>query len=419
MSSQIQKQISQLQSKLAKTRSNTPRRESMNSKQRRKSKSPAHKKGLRPQDRAILKYKQVEDHDDQYKSHGGAKLNYQRARDCLTNKMPTAQQMVDRIKASHRQAESLKLPVWDHTKRVITDDGKTRFQTFAEWKASQPKPSLLTEALKESKCKHEWANYKMNAAKTAMTSTLTQHCLNCGIDRSDSKSDGKDDIIADTYKQLYESVCQEFEMARETMRAGLKDKPIRMRLSTGFVLTTTVTTGVTNTVNINGTSSAALDPSQCTEWSTLAALFDEYKVMGGECVFNYTNPINGLPSASQTTNGLPVMAYETDNVTSAASSSLSLTQLSQHRIYEPLYQIGPGTGIGGPASGCTHRFPWHTSGGIVIGGTIGANPGREWIVIPGVGASGQILFYHVGSVITAINTGAGLIYFDLEFRCRT
>jgi len=203
---------------------------------------------------------------------------------------------------------------------------------------------------------------------------------------------------------------KEIEMARDAIAAGLGDKPIKIRLSCGFVITTTVTSGVTNTVNIAGSGTAQLDPSQCSEWTTCAALFDAYRCHGGRAVFNYNNPIG---SGAITSDSLPVIGYEIDNV--AATSSLALTQKSQHKILDASLTSGGGVSTV-PASCVRHDFKWHLLPGIVLGS---GDPGSgEWIATAGPSRVGFLQFYHLGTVITATNQGAGIIYFDLQFRAR-
>jgi len=228
----------------------------------------------------------------------------------------------------------------------------------------------------------------------------------------DSK-DSKIDIPS--LQRDYDQLCKELQLLRDTMRAGLKDKPIRMRLSTSFVITTTVTTGVTNTVNINASGNGSLDPSKCTEWSALAGLFDEYKCLGGECEFLYHNFLDQTTLTCVSDN-IPIMGYDVDQNT--PSSSLALTQLSQHKSFSPITGKAV-TFMTSPSENTRHKFRWHVPRGTAIyGGSNTLAPGTEWVAVAGVVAAGYIVFYHLGAANTAINTGAGWIYFDLEFRCR-
>lgn len=222
-------------------------------------------------------------------------------------------------------------------------------------------------------------------------------------------------MIMEQLKQSYETLCKEFDIAKATMRAGLGDRPIKMRLSATFLITTTVTTGVTNTVNINGNTSGQLSPTACTEWSTLAALFDEYKCTGGHCDFIYSNATSAQ-AVAKIPNNIPVIGYDPSDGT-ALTSSVAVTQLAQHKTITTPVTDGTVTTI--PAMGVHHQFEWHVPRGTAIGGSASVQPGTEWIAVDGASAAGFLKFHHVGTVITAVDTGAGFIYFNLEFRCRS
>ena len=246
-----------------------------------------------------------------------------------------------------------------------------------------------------------------NLAPTVCALTAARKKAALGKSGYFDAKDVKTDLVA--LQKEVDQLEKEFALLKNTLRAGLGDRPIRMRLTASFVITTTVTTGVTNTVVING-SANKLDPSLTTEWSTMAALFDEYKCLGGEVVVVYANTISVGGSNAVTSNSLPVMAYDPDS-SSPAASSLVLTQMSQHKILPNIT-----TGLG---NGPNHRFRWHVPRGTTIGAGSGGYPGTEWIVTGVSQGAGYLLFYHVGAGITAIDNGAGVVYFDLEFRCRS
>jgi len=217
-----------------------------------------------------------------------------------------------------------------------------------------------------------------------------------------------------------DQLVRELQLAVAAVRAGLKDKPVRMRLSAELTIITTVSTGVTNTIKIGG-SSAACDPSLCTEWATCALLFEEFKNLGGSAHFVYVNPIKGdTDTTNQSSNSLPVIAYDADDST-AATSSIALTQASQHKILTPLLlpSSAGGTVLYSESGPIKHNFNVHTPRGFAEGGTISATPGTEWMAVAGVQPSGWLKFYHIGAGVTAKTTGAGVYYFDLEFRCRS
>lgn len=213
---------------------------------------------------------------------------------------------------------------------------------------------------------------------------------------------------------------QELALALGAIRAGLGDKPVRMRLTAPMTITTTVTTGVTNTVNI-ASSSNWLIPSACTEWATCAALFEEYKCLGGHVDLNYSNQnayggtIGSINTSQSDT--MPMIAYDADDGT-AATSSIQLTQAAQHK-WLPVWVNGPNGSV--TSSPSSHHFKWHVPRGTVSGGSQSLNgePGTEWVTVAGVVNAGYLKFFHIGTIISATITGAGIVYFDLEFRCRS
>lgn len=213
-----------------------------------------------------------------------------------------------------------------------------------------------------------------------------------------------------------DQLVKEIQLAVGAIRAGLKDRPIRMKISAPFVITTTVTSGVTRTVVLAGNNNQ-LNPSYTNEWSTVSALFEEYKCLGGHCVFNYQNPASAPaspPVASITPDSIPVMAYDPSDGSNAPSST-ALTEFSQHKTFPSSIVYG-GTGA---VHTQHHTFRWHVPRGTADQGTGVVVAGTEWIVVAGVTNCGYLKFYHLGTSVVAINNGAGFVYFDCEFRCRT
>lgn len=251
-------------------------------------------------------------------------------------------------------------------------------------------------------------------AKTLETSTKRLALAKSGYftDSKDVKAD-----IPSLQKDV-DQLMKEIQLAVGALRAGLGDRPIKMRLSAPFVITTTVTTGVTNTVTVNGQNNN-LNASYCSEWATCALLFEEYKCLGGEAVFNYINPQSNFTNANILTNSIPTIAYDADDAT-LATSVISLTQAAQHRCFDVTVGSTATQGPSSvPASCITHRFKWHVPKGDSVSGTGVTVAGTEWIAVAAPPPSGYLKFYHVGLGVTANDTGAGFIYFNLEFRCRS
>ncbi len=420
MSLSLKQQLSQLQSKLdskrsrSRSRSKTPKKESMNSAQRRRKNNPNKKKPVSAAERRAVKDEQDRKNVAKAKGAWTGEVDLVKAMDMAPPEVKLKfLDLWDKYKKAAKRASDAGLNVWDPKVTVQCESGN-RFQTFKEWKESLPKPSMLTEALKQSdkKCNHDYITVGLSPPSTI--------CRFCQKKEGDVKGGELKDTVIDQLRELYEAACVEFEAAREVMRAGLKNKPIRMRLSASFAIATTVTTGVTNTVTIGG-GNKYLDIATCSEWSTLTALFDEFKCTGGEVVFNYVNPIQIVATPSITSDSMPIMSYEVD-ASAAATSSLQLTQSAQHKVFDAFPLVGAlsaPAGIGCGASGLRHNFRWRVPGGTVSAANGNTIPGTQWqTVIGSTHWMGVIQFYHIGSVVATSTTGAGFVYFDAEFRCR-
>lgn len=232
----------------------------------------------------------------------------------------------------------------------------------------------------------------------------------------DLKSDAKDTVSA---LPLLE---KEFSMMRATLRAGLGDRPIKLRLSAAVTITTTVTSGVTNTVSIGG-ANTQIDISRFSEFSSCGNLFDEVAVEGFELQLTYNNGTS--TAASFNGDGMPRVGYEVSSSTSATSTS----QISELAHNMPLSQVMYASGAIGTSVGATHlpvhhfRFPTPKGAAYPSLTIANGNPGDSWVAIESASAGsgpiyGSLQFYHVGSVVTAIVTGIGVLYAHCKFRCR-
>jgi len=331
------------------------------------------------------------------------------------------------------------------TKKNLTNFINAYSAKMESKKQSTPTPSILSRASSRSRSKSKPrarfskgknAKKKASASHGKLLKAAALKTLKPFIDaksvsdkglalaKSGYFSNSKDSKVdVPSLQKENDQLIKEIQLAVGAIKAGLKDKPIKMRLSAIFVITTTVTTGVTNTLTIGG-SNSALNPSYCTEWTTITALFDEYKMLGGQTDFIYGN-INAAPESGApnwTSDCVPIMAYDCDDQT-APTSSILLTQSSQHKTFNPGQKIlgAAGAIVGGGQGETHHKFHFHiprgdvdpvTNGGILVA------PGTQWQSCGTPLTHGFLKFYHLGSVVTAKDTGAGFVYFDLEFRCR-
>jgi len=317
----------------------------------------------------------------------------------------------EKFRKASKRAMDAGLPTFDPQIRVPgLDESLTRFQKFSEWKASVKKNESLVKAIK---CDHDFPDLKVHPSMVPMIA-----CIKCGIKRDSVKDEKQTDVIIEQLTELYEAACQEFEAARDMMRAGLKNKPIRIQLTASMIITTTVTTGVTNTVVFGGNGSS-IQQSDATEYSTVKALFDETKMTGGRCEFLYINPIAALGSTSAVTqNSTPSIGYDPGQVGIVSSGVSDVVQKAQHMQFSPLISASTGPVTACPAEGAKHTFKWHVPAGTEIP-TGESVIGRDWQpTATGLAPVGCVVFYHIGTSINAVNTGAGTIFYECEFRCR-
>jgi hypothetical protein len=209
----------------------------------------------------------------------------------------------------------------------------------------------------------------------------------------------------------YDNLLKEIQLAIGAIKAGLGDRPIRLKLSQSFTLTATVTTGVVTTWAIGGGNNR-FTPGDASEWSSVAALFDEVKVHGGHLTCLYMNYVTGAPVSP---NWIPTIGYDLDSST-AASSVEQICQLAQHEQWSvPVAYGSPATAV----QQTNHHFRWHTPTADVISVD---NPGRGWVAVPDVTGFTQVFgymkFYHVGTIATAVAVGTGIMYYEIEVRCR-
>jgi hypothetical protein len=208
----------------------------------------------------------------------------------------------------------------------------------------------------------------------------------------------------------------EVKLMAGVVRAGLGNRPIRIKLWVPLVITTTVTSGITNTVTIGSVGSAAIQPSFCSEWPSLVALFDEYRMHGGVIHWIYNNPVSPTSLNASGASSMPAIGYDPTDGT-VANAVNTVCQLAQHKLYATANDTW--AGFHAPSK---HEFAFRLPKGVMVdeAPTGSTAYGTEWIACDAASAiHGWIKHYHIGAVVTAVNTGAGQASYDLEFRCRS
>lgn len=205
----------------------------------------------------------------------------------------------------------------------------------------------------------------------------------------------------------YKVALGNIQIARETLRAGIGNAHIGMRLAKDFTWVATVTTGVVSQVN-------SLDPSSSSEFASLAALFDEYKCDGGHIDFNIGNMTNNalVPSANNAFFGL---AYDaTDNA--ALASMLAVAESFDHELFCVTSYYATNTFSGKNGDKPT-RFSWRVPPGFVQ--NLGTNSASDaWVATNNPISFGFLKCYHVDATVTATILAAGISYYSTRFRNR-
>ncbi len=251
----------------------------------------------------------------------------------------------------------------------------------------------------------DWAWTRMFGNAVRKVSAITkQLTLARRQDFLSVKADGKDVKVekSDTTR-LLEADLGAIKMA---IGARFKHEAVRIRLTVPFTLTSTVTTGVVNTV-------ISIRPSFSGEFSSLAALFEEYKCVGGVVHFmNYLRAPYLIGSASATLNGA-MLALCFDTTNAVLTSVSSATEYEQHTTVLNGAQAGsPLVDIKTP-----HQFHFRVPEGIELGGT--AYNASTWVPTTVTAADfGYIKSYSVGTEVVALDSVIGYIRLDCEFRMR-
>jgi hypothetical protein len=274
-------------------------------------------------------------------------------------------------------------------------------------------------AKKKSKGVHETPKTKVDHRHVRIAVKL--HTRMTGLEKLkagwvDLKHDVKDAV------STLPALQKEFAMMKAMLRAGLGDQPISLRMSATLVVTTTVTTGVTNTVSVGGGTGGLIDISRFSEFGAIAGLFDLVQVDGFSVELIYNN--FNVQGTTMTVDSIARMGYEVEGTSTPAVSSEEIAQLAHNKAIPPKF-VGVATSNTGVTSDAIHRlaFPTPTGSAFPTLTPAQGNPGRSWVSIdsatPGSGPFyGAFRFYHIGALVTAINSGVGLMYAHCKFKCR-
>jgi hypothetical protein len=235
-------------------------------------------------------------------------------------------------------------------------------------------------------------------------------------------------VSADVLKMFQEAYDNELKMARGAIQSAYGTKAVKFKLPTGDATITgsaVITTGLVTTV-------VSVLASDATEFSTLALLFDEYRIRRGS--YHYfiampTQPINTASAVGSSVLADCMFAIAFDPADATALTTLnSAMQMAQHQVRGPRFQeanTGGGTlyvGAFGNQENTPFVFTWHYpdvaeitgSGGVVAPGYWKACQGNVSTFI-----EGSLKFHYRSGSAVAQSAVFGVGVYELEFRSRT
>jgi len=237
------------------------------------------------------------------------------------------------------------------------------------------------------------------------------------FDVKDTKTPAPD---LENLRTTIENATKEIALIKQTMSSALGNRPVKFRLSQTINITTTVTSGITRTVTLTSSAGTrtdgAVSPQYCDEWAQLLLLFDEYRCFGGQSRVGYFNASTAAALNGNTSNSIPVISFDPEDST-LPTSSLLMTQLAQHQLWEPTF-----SNVDYHPNGkdqMWHDFKYHVPGMLVEPGAgTQSLEGNQWTPIVEPAVHGYLKFYHIGQIVTATITGTGINYVNCAFRCR-
>jgi len=204
---------------------------------------------------------------------------------------------------------------------------------------------------------------------------------------------------------------QSIAMAKQSLAVTLGNRVFKLRLNDAFLLTATVTSGIVNTI-------ANVECSNSPEFNSCVALFEEYRIISGDVEFQWLGRGKYAPgSVSASPNDALVLCYDID--ATALTSVQNGCEFAQHRLYcsPPGGTNSTGTTVNTDGAKMLH-FPYVVPDGVLNQPGSTVNTASQWCPTANPASFGRIKSYQVGSEIVAKNVGAGIIFFNCEFRMR-
>ncbi len=217
-------------------------------------------------------------------------------------------------------------------------------------------------------------------------------------------------------KVLKLGIDRQVHMARDAMARVSGNRPLVIKLPIS----------VTMSVATSGVLAAALpiDVTASTEFTSLAALFDEYKLLSGDIRFNVTAYNTGVGTTADADKGMMVMGYDPAEG-SPLTSVRNGCELSHHALYGSMATNGSAAVQFSTAAGHPHRFSFYPPKGVLaaINSNVQYLAADEWV--PTTSSQTNLYWGYLKTYFqtsysgTTQNALVGILTLDVAFRCRT
>jgi len=204
----------------------------------------------------------------------------------------------------------------------------------------------------------------------------------------------------------------EFKTLKSMAHNTFGTHPVKVNMHIDFTWTTS-TAGLCATVD-------PVQPNTLTEFTALAALFDQYRVTGGKSTINLYGYMLYDSQASGVCKPLLIIVYDPSDFV-AVASVLAGSNVSQHKLLRVPVATAAVTGpLGFPDPQTQlHEFHWKTPPGILDSASVGSEGGAWQATISGAQqlAYGTVKVYGGTFVMSAAATATNIAYVLQQYNC--
>lgn len=216
------------------------------------------------------------------------------------------------------------------------------------------------------------------------------------------------DVKSDLPDREIKLIDDEIKLMRETVRSFRQFSSLKITFFSE-VLYTASAAGILNSI-------LSLNPSTLSEFTSCAALFDEFRMVGGEYHYTPFGPVTvGVAGAPINSKG--VFGYDPSDNT-AYAAVVSGMQDQQHQMFSQCVAAANTVSTVTTVFGRPEVFKWHTPSGVLVNDSLSVS---NWQ--PTGTAGGALLPYgYLKTYSTGWNASAGVIggimHWHCEFRIR-